>query len=528
MKKMLTVLTTVVLGSNTGLLVPRTIDQVQKWDGIEDNPISVQTMPKHNNLLKDNTKQLTAGFIRSIITMINHNTVLKNLEIKVTSIEDSEVSAKSQIRSKFMSVLRNYGIDFNHLVFDFKLTDFAPPQELSAKETVLGSINASIGIRNTMEKEFLWSDVFLVKIFFPPIIEKSWVRNIVVNSKYNKKGYSDGLAYNDILYFVNDTRVFSYDQKSTNVERIMQLENSIITNGVVYNNKLYFAADDCYVYEYNPSNNQVNKIFKANNLIKSNGIVVDDKLYFGSDDYSLYQYDAKTNTVKIVLTAESEIRHSGTVYDNKLYFGTENSDFHVYDPATNISKVWKRTNENTVSDSGTLVGDAIYFTGILNYEDMLHDRSTIYKLDLKTQTISSWRFGFTANETKFWIGSVMSINNKFYVIAITSDTTMPLPGLYEFIPSASSLKHIKWVDHFGGSVNCMNGITYNNAIYMVYAYQIYKFDVEKKERKVIVSINGWDGIRYPDFANCGIILNDKIYYSTSWDGIFEYNLKNNF
>ena len=518
MKKMLTVLTTVVLGSNTGLLVPRTIDQVQKWDGIEDNPISVQTMPKHNNLLKDNTKQLTAGFIRSIITMINHNTVLKNLEIKVTSIEDSEVSAKSQIRSKFMSVLRNYGIDFNHLVFDFKLTDFAPPQELSAKEIVPGSINARIGIRNTMEKEFLWSNIFLVKILFPPIIQEPKAENIVINSKYNDKGFSDGLAYNDILYFVNDTRVFSYDQKSTNVELIMQLENRIITNGVAYNNNLYFAADDCYVYEYNLINHHVNKIFKANNLIKSNGIVVNNKLYFGSDDYSLYEYDAKTSAGKIVLTAESEIRHSGTVYNNKLYFGTENNDFYAYDTIEDKTTSWKRTNEeSTVSDSGVLVGDAIYFTANLK------NKSSIYKLDLIKKVIWTWDFVSDIN-TWFRMGSIMSLKNKLYLF-------MTLDGyeftqIYEF--NHERLIRFASVDHLSGSTAYLKGIIYNNAIYMAYSTKIYKFDVEKRTSKPVFDINGWSWIRIPEFTNRGVLLNDKIYYSTAIDGILEYDLKNNF
>ncbi len=131
MKKMLTVLTTVILGSNTGLtglLVSKTTNQSQRWAGTESKRVSAQVISKKQNLVADNSKQLTAGFIRSIITMINHNVELNNFEITVKNIEGSEGTVKNEIRDKFMFILKNYGIDFNHLVFDFEFTDFAPPQ----------------------------------------------------------------------------------------------------------------------------------------------------------------------------------------------------------------------------------------------------------------------------------------------------------------------------------------------------------------------------------------------------------------
>ncbi|WP_127092675.1 PQQ-binding-like beta-propeller repeat protein [Spiroplasma poulsonii] len=242
------------------------------------------------------------------------------------------------------------------------------------------------------------------------------MENIVISSRYNEYGFSDGVSYHDTLYFVNYNRVFSYNQKLGNVELAMQIKNKIVTNGVVYNNKLYFAADDYYVYGYNPRNNQVNKILKASNLIKSNGIVVENKLYFGSDDYCLYEYDAETNVVKVVLTADAEIRHSGTVYNNKLYFGTENGDFYVYDLKTNSFKVWKANDEVTVSDSGVIVNDYIYFTGIMK------DKSSIYKLDLKTNLIWTWTFILPGK----YISSIMFLNNKIYFFMTSIGNQAPI------------------------------------------------------------------------------------------------------
>ncbi len=339
-------------------------------------------------------------------------------------------------------------------------------------------------------------ECFLVKVSSPPIIQKPQEKNIVINSKYNDKGFSDGLAYNDILYFVNDTRVFSYDQKSTNFELVMQLENRIITNGVVYNNKLYFAADDYYVYEYNLINHHVNKIFKANNLIKSNGIVVNNKLYFGSDDYSLYEYDAKTSAVKIVLTAESEIRHSGTVYNNKLYFGTKNNDFYAYDTIKDKITSWKRNNEEyTVSDSGVLVGDAIYFTANLK------NKSSIYKLDLIKDVIWTWDFVSDIN-TWFRMGSIMPLKNKLYLF-MTIDG-YEFTWIYEF--DHERLICLASVDHLSGSAAYLKGIIYNNAIYMAYSTKIYKFDVEKRTSEPVFDINGWLWIRIPEFTNRGVLL----------------------
>ncbi|MBW3058373.1 hypothetical protein D6D54_02890 [Spiroplasma poulsonii] len=80
MKKVLTILTTIVLGSNTALLVTKPIDQGQKLDGIEGSPIFAQTITKNDNLIKDNSKQLTAVFIRLLALLV------KKLQIFVKKI----------------------------------------------------------------------------------------------------------------------------------------------------------------------------------------------------------------------------------------------------------------------------------------------------------------------------------------------------------------------------------------------------------------------------------------------------------
>ncbi|WP_425377784.1 hypothetical protein [Spiroplasma endosymbiont of Polydrusus pterygomalis] len=59
------------------------------------------------------------------------------------------------------------------------------------------------------------------------------------------------------------------------------------------------------------------------NISHSQGILFNNKLYFGSGDQNVYEYDPITKQQKIIQNLD-KIRTSGLVLNNKIYFCSNN------------------------------------------------------------------------------------------------------------------------------------------------------------------------------------------------------------
>ncbi|WP_338989942.1 hypothetical protein [Spiroplasma endosymbiont of Seladonia tumulorum] len=130
-------------------------------------------------------------------------------------------------------------------------------------------------------------------------------------------------------------RVKRQDNKKNNIVGISEIviitNKSIISSGVVLNNKLYFGSFDHNVYEYNPETEQQKVVITTNGSVFSSGVALNNKLYFSSYDGSVYEYDHTTEKQKIVITANINAISSGVVLNNKLYFGSKDNKVYEYD-----------------------------------------------------------------------------------------------------------------------------------------------------------------------------------------------------
>ncbi|WP_338989164.1 PQQ-binding-like beta-propeller repeat protein [Spiroplasma endosymbiont of Seladonia tumulorum] len=130
-------------------------------------------------------------------------------------------------------------------------------------------------------------------------------------------------------------RVKRQNNKKNNIVGISEIviitNKSIISSGVVLNNKLYFGSFDHNVYEYNPETGQQKVVITTNDGIWSSGVVLNNKVYFGSYDKKVYEYNPETGQQKVVITTNGGIWSSGVALNNKLYFGSKDNKVYEYD-----------------------------------------------------------------------------------------------------------------------------------------------------------------------------------------------------
>ncbi|WP_338989252.1 PQQ-binding-like beta-propeller repeat protein [Spiroplasma endosymbiont of Seladonia tumulorum] len=159
-------------------------------------------------------------------------------------------------------------------------------------------------------------------------------------------------------------RVKRQDNKKNNIVGISEIviitNKSIISSGVVLNNKLYFGSFDHNVYEYNPKTEQQKVVITTNGSILSSGVALNNKLYFGSEDNKVYEYNPETGQQKVVITTNGSILSSGVALNNKLYFGSEDNKVYEYNPETGQQKVVITTNGSILS-SGVALNNKLYF-----------------------------------------------------------------------------------------------------------------------------------------------------------------------
>jgi len=161
---------------------------------------------------------------------------------------------------------------------------------------------------------------------------------------------------------------------------VITATNGIESDGIVFNNKLYFGSLDGKVYEYDPATEQQKVVITTGGPIyKASGVIFNNKLYFSSDDSKVYEYTT-TGHSRVVLTANESIWTDGIVFNNKLYFGSEDDKVYEYNPETGHKKVVIKTNGNIYS-SGVVFNNKLYFGShdgkVYEFIDFINDNANV-------------------------------------------------------------------------------------------------------------------------------------------------------
>ncbi|WHQ36857.1 hypothetical protein [Spiroplasma sp. SV19] len=507
MKKILIVLVTSILTGNTIMQFKSPLNQQQNLE-LTQNKVDVELIKDENeNFGKYDSNQNFPAIIKSIVDYFNSVINIRtDFRLTTNTAKVSKDWIKEGVINDFEIILEsNFWDIMRHINLDCKFSNFILPKKISYKDTKPGSIDVQIGVKSTLDKEFMWTKTLTYQIILQPVISKNKAEHIVISTRDNKEGFSNGFAYNNQLYFTNVNRLIRFNQQTSEADVVMEIENNFTTNGVLYKEKLYFGAEDGYVYEYNPANNVNNKILKANGIIKSNGIVVANKLYFGADDYKLYQYNAINQEAKVVMTAKGAIRHSGTAFNNKLYFGAEDGRFYIYDPKLEHIETWNYGA--VVFDSGVVFNNKIYFIGVID-----NIVNCLFRVDLKDDTVkvSTYR-----NRRNIFSSAIILNNRIFFLVSWVSQSDLVV--LYELNQEDHSLNYINSLNYVGPLTRCLNGIIWQNKIHFVHSSNLIKYDLVKNEFEY-VKFSGYY------FGTCGVILNNKLYFEVILKGILEYNL----
>ncbi|WP_338990151.1 hypothetical protein [Spiroplasma endosymbiont of Seladonia tumulorum] len=116
-------------------------------------------------------------------------------------------------------------------------------------------------------------------------------------------------------------RVKRQDNKKNNIVGISEIviitNKSIISSGVVLNNKLYFGSFDHNVYEYNPKTEQQKVVITTNGSILSSGVALNNKLYFGSKDNKVYEYDTLQLIESKIINMKDQVKRGLYLYHKK-------------------------------------------------------------------------------------------------------------------------------------------------------------------------------------------------------------------
>ncbi|WP_338991490.1 hypothetical protein [Spiroplasma endosymbiont of Seladonia tumulorum] len=116
-------------------------------------------------------------------------------------------------------------------------------------------------------------------------------------------------------------RVKRQDNKKNNIVGISEIviitNKSIISSGVVLNNKLYFGSFDHNVYEYNPKTEQQKVVITTNGSILSSGVALNNKLYFGSKDNKVYEYDTLQLIESKIINMRDQVKRGLYLYHKK-------------------------------------------------------------------------------------------------------------------------------------------------------------------------------------------------------------------
>ncbi|WP_339024390.1 hypothetical protein [Spiroplasma endosymbiont of Agriotes lineatus] len=114
-------------------------------------------------------------------------------------------------------------------------------------------------------------------------IASGGMAGIVANSPYKKEKLEN----------INNKRQKRSNNQNNKINRtkiVITTKGTILSSGVILNNKMYFGSWDHNVYEYDPVTEQQKIVSRLNGGVDSNGVVLNNKIYFGSHDNNVYEY----------------------------------------------------------------------------------------------------------------------------------------------------------------------------------------------------------------------------------------------
>ncbi len=350
-------------------------------------------------------------------------------------------------------------------------------------------------------------------------INNGIIKSIIVGNN-NKFIENNVIVLKDIFYiFVqsnndNKNRIYKYNIKTGKEDEIIVQDlGAVISSVVILNDKIYFTDFAGKIHEYNPINGEVTFLSTTEKVLY-NGISFNNKLYFNSLDGKIYEYDPNTKKDNFIsdFTNDKQYRISPPIIlNNKIYYFLDNGSVFYYD--LNTKTVYKksyydnRTNYN-FNKPILFKNNLIVIATTLSYSDEYKKSEIFYKDTFNNINKAS---------------KITNVNNQELIV---SNFLINKNELYLITKSGNIYKN-SYTDSFGDlvllenlndSVDC--AAIFDDKIYFSSNDKLYEFNLETKEKKVIVNLSS-SPKKYNkiNFIN---VLDNRLYFGDNNGKVYEY------